>query len=365
MNQAAETGAVLRSAWPDARQQVLLQASVGNLDRAEESFARWNAGTDWSGDIDPASYRLLPLVYARLRRVGSEHPEMPRLRGIYRHSWCEAQAKMRASEYAILALNAAGITVMASKGLAMITAHYETPALRPMSDVDLYVPRRQLAEAIAALDRAGWHISDPRADRGLRDMAILYASATLWHDQWGELDLHWRLMANVLDKPVIARFWKRSKAARIGRAYLQVPAPDDLLLHVVAHGVLSNALSPIRWIPDAVTILDKHGSEFDWPQLTRFASRHWLGWRLARGLRYVRTLASVDVPETVLRYRPRLAEKVEHRVLLEPPGGKRPFYAIYVAMALLTARIARDEDRRHLPRLLVQSMARRVARVIG
>jgi Uncharacterised nucleotidyltransferase len=365
MAKAAMPNTPLGSAWPDASQLMLLRAAVGPLDRAQASFAEWNAQTNWAGDLDPASYRLLPLVYARMRRIGASHPEMSRLRGIYRYSWCEAQTRIQAAEYAIEALNAAGIDVMASKGLALIAAHYETPALRPMSDIDLYVPRRRLADAIAALGQVGWHIADPRADRGLRDMSILHASVTMWHDKWGELDLHWKLMANVLARPVMTRFWARSQTGLVGRSQVRIPAPDDLLLHVIAHGVISNALSPIRWIPDAAWIVEGHGPAIDWADLLGFARRHGLAWRLVRGLHYLRDLAKVEIPEFVLRYQPSLVERAEQRFVIEPPGGVRPAYSIYVSTALLTAKIARDPDWHHLPRLFCQSMARRLARLGG
>jgi hypothetical protein len=168
-------------------------------------------------------------------------------------------------------------------------------------------------------------------------------------------------MANVLARPVMQRFWSHATERSIGRATAYVPAPGDLLLHVVAHGVLGNAMSPIRWIPDAVTILDAHGAGIDWPELMHFASQHWLAWRLTRGLRYIQELAGTDIPRIATRYRPRLAEWIEHRLLLDKPGGRRGFCDNYVALALLTAKIAGDDDRIHLPRLARQSMARRLA----
>jgi hypothetical protein len=140
----------------------------------------------------------------------------------------------------------------------------------------------------------------------------------------------------------------------------QVPAAEDLLLHVVAQGMLSNPMAPIRWITDAAAIIRSRHGALDWPSLTRFARDNLIGWRLARGLTYARAFAGIDVPQAVTNYRPRLIERVEKKVILDNPGGPFVRYFSLIALVLLLAKMMRDEDRRHIPRLAASAIRRRL-----
>ncbi len=354
-----------RFLYPNEQQQRILRIALGSSHDPTADFTLWCQQIDLDGDIEPASYRLLPLVYDRLRACASRHPEMARLRGIYQHSWCETQLKVRGAEVAIGALNAVGIPVMVSKGLALVARHYASPALRPMSDFDIYIPRSKIETACTVLGRAGWRVSDPRARVATLDMAVLHPSIVLWHDEWRELDLHWSLMSGLTMPRIIDRFWRRSSPHQFGRSHALVPAPDDLLFHVVAHGMSSNILPPLRWIVDAATILARHGDTIDWPALRHFARENWAGSRIARGLALVRSLCDVPIPDDMTLDRPHLLERLERRVILDNPGGEHPAYYPLVTRAILLAKLLSDDDRRHIPRLTRSFFSRHLRRVFA
>jgi hypothetical protein len=55
---------------------------------------------------------------------------------------------------------ASGVRALVLKGAALALAHYPDPALRPMGDLDLLVPRSQWGEAVRALEALDWAVYD-------------------------------------------------------------------------------------------------------------------------------------------------------------------------------------------------------------
>jgi hypothetical protein len=96
--------------------------------------------------------------------------------------------------------------------------------------------------------------------------------------------------------------------------------PTGLLFLVIVHGVRWADETPIRWIPDAMRILEHRGSDIDWQRLIGFASARRLTHRLGLGLDYLVRYFAAPVPPTELaQLRARqvsLLERMEKRVLL-------------------------------------------------
>jgi hypothetical protein len=346
---------------PDQSQSLLIALVLGPRARAEELFEKWRQTADFERDIDPATYRMLPSVYVRLRDAGFAGPEMARLRGIYRHSWCEGQTRLRHAQGIVGLFARNGLPVMIGKGMALVAGGYLSAAERPMSDLDLYVQETDLETALALLSQHGWTIGDPRANRDLRDLQVLYPAVTLWHPEFGELDLHWRLMSGVMSQRVIARFWRSAEAVRFGTAEVLVPAPAFLLLHVVVHGALSNRLAPMRWIMDAAAIVRREGERIDWDDLGQFARTNLLGDRLARGLQQLGEVIDWSVPSAIAQSKPSSIETIERKAVLENTGERQvPLYGL-ICLGIFVAKMLREDDRRHFPRLAWRSLRRRFA----
>jgi hypothetical protein len=79
--------------WPTAEQELLLRAALWSGERAIAAWLEWASRVDVVNDlVDEGSFRLLPLVYRNLDRVGLAGPSMSRLKGVYRHSWAKGPA---------------------------------------------------------------------------------------------------------------------------------------------------------------------------------------------------------------------------------------------------------------------------------
>ncbi len=349
--------------WPDAGERLLLAAALGDGELALAAFAAWRASIDWDGDLDGGSFRMLPLVHANMARLGCDDPLMPRLGGVYRHSWCEAQVHLRAGARALALLRDRSVPVMVSKGLLLATRYYASPALRPMADIDLLVPLDRALAAIAVLDRGGWREEPTAAQqwgRRRRDMLTLTAGLGMIHPRDGEIDLHWRLVRESRGATTEAMFWRDALPVTIAGVEALRPSPAHLLFHVVSHGVRPNILSPLRWVADAAMVLRRDDEVIDWDEVMRCAERLRVGRRVAAGLAYLRDEIGLPVPAGVTAAVPRTSwiERVEDASFRAGVATSRQGRWLEAQAAF--GRIAVSDARGALPRLALRWAARRL-----
>jgi hypothetical protein len=126
------TGGVL----PTAEQELLLRAALWSGERATAAWLEWASRVDVVNDlVDEGSFRLLPLVYRNLDRVGLAGPSMSRLKGVYRHSWAKNIALFRETQRVLHRLGGAGIDTIIMNGIALTHLYYQDFETRPMSDI--------------------------------------------------------------------------------------------------------------------------------------------------------------------------------------------------------------------------------------
>ncbi len=241
---------------------------------------------------------------------------MGRFKGVSRLTWYETQRLLHRVRPVVAALVAEDITVLMLKGVPMVLSYYGTQALRPMNDADICVAEADLERAMAVLAAAGWQPTqhfDPDHKRFRH--ALQYR-----HPDGGELDLHWRVMYETLLPDTASWGWDDTEPLDFLGVPVRQLRPGSMLLHHVVHGVRWNDETPVRWIPDAVTVLRTRGAEVDWPRLVRDARHLRVTLRLRLGLEWLRTRYGVEIPDAVLSelqtVTPTLLERVEARVYL-------------------------------------------------
>lgn len=302
--------------WPSSVQARLLGAVVGPEADVRGNFAAWKAATDLDAEIDPGTYGLLPLLHDRLHRLGVTDPLMPRLKGIYRRCWYETHALLHAVAPVVATLEARGIATLLLKGVPLSLSWYRGVGLRRMADLDLAVRPELVHGAMAVLHDLGW-IKDPNAS----DDALRFRhSMQFRHPEGRELDLHWHIMFETCSTAADDVFWGRSVPLEIHGVATRQLGREDTLLHTVIHGMRSNPWPPIRWIPDAMTIIDRAGASMDWDALIAFARANRLTHRLGLGLRTLAETYGARVPAHVLTSlrgeRTSLLERIENTVAL-------------------------------------------------
>ena len=197
-------------------------------------------------------------------------------------------------------LGEAGIPFVALKGLHLADLVYRDIGLRPMSDLDILVPRAQLERALAAL-RAGRYGFNEMLAASVDALANVNEMVLVQEDLGIQLDLHWQLNEpREAAGDLLAEVWRCARPARPGGAQALVLSPEILLLHICAHFACTDVFAfNIRPLCDIAEIVQAHPT-LDWDVVTEQGSRY--GWTrgIAAALRLARDHLAVPVPAPVL-----------------------------------------------------------------
>ena len=225
-------------------------------------------------------HRLKPLLYAQL----GTHPALPA--GV-RADWHDAHrtAALQAmlirhelTECAAL-LEAAGFEPIALKGAWLVQHAYPAPALRPMRDIDLLVPRDGVLEGYAALLAAGYTEAAPpemplaeavRLDKHLPALVAPRGTVVELHHRLWEPDGRLDHATPAQDEAALRAHCGTDAD---GIRYL---APHDTLAHLIVHAVYSHRLDcgPLL-LPDIDYLL--RTAPCDWAAFWARAAAE--GWR--------------------------------------------------------------------------------------
>lgn len=287
---------------PSPHQRLLLEACLGKGATAVRAWSEWCEAVDIEhSEVDGGSFRLLPLAYRNLVRQSCEHPLMPRLKGLFRKSWFENQIQLRAASAAVGRLDDAGIPSLMLKGIALALSCYEDPGERPMEDFDLLVPARHARAALDVLVGNGWK-TEYSDGLQVTDAIIAVRHGQNFSGPGGEkLDLHWHVLQECVALDADEPFWEEAVPLVIGGRQTRMLSTEDQVLHVCAHGVEWNAVPPVRWVADVVTLLRSAGHGFLWDRLVTQSRRCRLAFRVGTALKLLKEQQWVEVPEEVLR----------------------------------------------------------------
>ncbi len=282
--------------WPTLEQELLLRAALLDGEKAIEAWTEWRQRIDPEGEFGQGSFRLLPLLFHNVHKLGVSDPFMARLKGIYRRSWYETHQLFYATQRALVDLNKAGVKTLLLKGAPLSLQYYDNIALRPMSDLDILVPTDKARTAIEQLESTGWKRTQRASDKDL-----IYRHAIQFRDpDKGEVDLHWHALFECCQSDVDQDFWDSCVPFDFNGTPTQMLDPTDMLFHVVVHGIRWNPMPSIRWIADAVMIMNCSYDEIDWRRLIDLGKERELGLRLRKGFSYLEQRMDQPVPDWVL-----------------------------------------------------------------
>lgn len=316
-SEALRPGGESGNLWPSRDQLLLLHASLGEGAEAVEAYRSWRRGVDLDDDFGWDILRLLPLAYHNLHRLGFDEPLMGRMKGMYRRYWVENHTLFHQVSPILRALTDRGMDVLLLKGMPLVLDYYENHALRPMADVDVVVPFHQARNAVDCMAGCGWSFLRPLSD----DMLRYHHALQCFGPGGMQLDLHWHVTYEACTSDADRRFWARSEPLNFQGLSLTQLDPTALLLHTVVHGVRWNREPPVRWIPDALTVLRKRGREVDWSGLVDLALEIQAPVRLRLGLGFLRDEFGGAIPRWVMDALPSspvsLRERIDNALLLK------------------------------------------------
>lgn len=278
--------------------EALLRCALVEPAAAGAALKDLNQAYDLDDVRDSESHQLLPLVHHNVAAAGVVDDALPRLRGAHRRSWLTNQQLLHRVRSPLERVHHRGIDLMLLKGVPLALRYYGDLGLRPMKDVDALVHRGDAEAVIALVVSEGWRPLFPDLDRELRTKH----GTTFVDDEGGELDVHWEL-GGLLSPRGTARIdvWDAAEPFEWAGLALLAPAPADLLLHVIVHGVWIESAAAARWVADAAMVIHAAGPELDWDRLlARASALPATVLPLRNALAYLRDTFDVDVPEPVI-----------------------------------------------------------------
>jgi hypothetical protein len=290
-----ETGYV----WPTPEQQWMLRAALLPGQAGLEAWEKWKSLADID-HLDHGSFRMIPLLYRNLKRSGGESEMLGRFKGIYRRAWYENQMALYGLSKILAFLHKAGIPTLILKGAALALLHYRDLGLRPMADVDVLVPVDKAIDAMKLLRESGWKPEKNLPCHPTPEYLLAIKACNMVRDTTDiKLDLHWHVFQECLEPDADIDLWKRSVTVTCGDSQSHALSPPDQLLHICAHAMEWNAIAPMRWVADAMTVLSTT-PDLDWNLVLRQIRKRHLVLTMQYMLPYLRNLVDAPIPEHVL-----------------------------------------------------------------
>ena len=324
----------LEGLWPNEMQNRILRAGLCEKEEAIQAMKAWLSEHDSTQHVDEASMRLVPLAYTNLTRHGFEDPIMGRFSKIAMLNRIKSMQVFKETEPVLSALSEQAIPTLVLKGLHLSKSYYQDIAARPMSDADIAVPRAFAHQAHQLLTDLGYSRDYP--DKPFEDILRLHHASSYSKEGCVDIDLHWRIMPLKDDPEVDKPFWETARPQFFGQAEALVLSPTCLFYHTVIHGVRWNPLPPLRWIADAISQLRSDRENIDWNALEKLARDHKTTHRLGRGMRYLREVFSVDLPNDLIERLEKtplsMVEKIENRLVVYNDRDESDLKAKYMRL---------------------------------
>jgi hypothetical protein len=184
------------------------------------------------------------------------------------------------------------------KGAALAHSVYPEPHLRPMADIDVWVPSAELLRAVRCLLDHGFEIPEG----GLADGRL---SPTLSQHRLRavgvgvRVELHGMVHSlECLSPDRAERFRRRAEPLRIGDANTQMLCPEDALVHTCLHLAMTNRFANSQ-LPlfDVFLLTDKRSTQIDWTGIARAARTDACAVYVTLALRLARTVWGARVPD--------------------------------------------------------------------
>lgn len=304
-----------------------------------EALTRWRGAID-SERLDGASRSLLPLAWWNLERHAVSDGDLGLFRHAFVESWVRTQQLLETLGVVLAAFQAAGVPVLVFKGAALTLGAYPKPGLRPMTDLDLLVPPAAEADGIRVLERLGARrtSADPERRR-----AMLHGTELLL-ERGGmpvAVDLHRSALWECRRPGDDEALWAASVPLPGTAADARMPCAADHLLVVCIHGLRWSPGRPIRWIADAMLLIEKLRGPEDWARLVAEARRRRLAWTLRVALRFLVRVFDAAVPSDALAAlgagRNAVRDRLELAFRSRPPSLARGLFLHWCDHARMSA----------------------------
>lgn len=318
------TYAARRASTRSPELEVLLHCAGGD---AADVGSKGVRVSNWGALADAAEYHgLAPALYSVTSRACPELvPENVacRLRNCYRES-AKRNLIFTSKLLSLLdILESEGVAVVPLKGPVLAESIYQDPALRPFSDLDLLVHRKDVAAALQLLTREGYGLGAHLARLSLPTLLSLRVELLLSQEQMVPVDLQWEV--SPADYPFhfdAQLLWRSLTRSRIAGREVPSLSPGGLMLFLCVHGA-KHMWSRLQWLADVARLARW---QRDWACTLELATEAECERPLLLGLLLAHELLDALVPEVILeRARgakdiPQLLQEIVSRLNRIPPA---------------------------------------------
>jgi hypothetical protein len=300
---------------------LLLKAALLEEDAAIAAYRAWRPTLDLA-TISYGQQRLLPLLQSNLTRFGIEDPLFDRFRGIRRYFWVRNLKAMAFAKRAFASLDEMGVPFIVLKGAALVACYLADRSLRPMDDIDILVPEKRLADAIAALTAINL---DPE---GISLGDLMLSSRN--HHGWGfvgpdqNIDLHWKALHLDTRPEADDRFWQAHRGVCLDDMPIRVLDPAHQLIHICGHAAQPAAAAAAeQWPADAIMVI-RGSTDLCVERLVSEAHERGLSAIMTEALALLAQEFNVSIPNALSRMRAAASwtERAEMHLLVDPPGTR-------------------------------------------
>jgi hypothetical protein len=242
---------------------------------------------NWDTFLDlAAANRLLPLTYQH-----AEHfPAEVRTQLAEAHQYHAWRGLRLAGQLITLLDLLSPLPVMPLKGPILAQQAYGSFALRPSVDLDILIHERDLTQATAQLEAAGY--------RRIPDQSGRYDLKYLLPDHDIRVELHWALTHDDLHGLLDASFlWQHQRTVMFQQHEVRVPSPEATLLYLCAHGY-KDRWRRFFWVVDVAKFIEST-PDIQWDKLLTSAKQAGVYRVLLVGLRLAWHWMGAPLPLTI------------------------------------------------------------------
>jgi hypothetical protein len=241
--------------------KLLLQAALQEGEKAINAWPQW-INTVNIENLDNESYFLLPVLYPNLVKHEVKHPEITRIKGVYKRNWYNNQLQVTTLTTILNSFAEANLNSFVLGDLALATNYYSDLGMRPIHAIELLVSSEDAVIAFQLLRHLGWQ---SKVDLTPKFMAF-YPKIGLVNNSGKRCHLYWRYWGESFSKN---EFLKYACNTQINGVSTYIFKPEQQLLGICWQGCISESNFLVPWVADAQQILRLYEHQINWEYLIK------------------------------------------------------------------------------------------------
>lgn len=202
-------------------------------------------------------------------------------------------------------LNNQGIKVMVLKGAALAETVYGNPALRPISDLDLLIKKKDFMKAERQLVELGYTLTRIEFSKWWAERFAGERFYAKGNDLPIYVDMHWRITNYVWIRSdgrqaEVDRIWNNAQIARIAGVNTLSLSVEDLILHTSIHLAIQHFNFRLIWLRDIGELIRHYQGRIDWQEIVDRARQLGIERPMHYSLKCSKELLKAQVPDKVL-----------------------------------------------------------------